>query len=335
MYFPATRVLTILEMLQTRQHLSGPELATRLEVNTRTVRRYITMLQDLGFPIEAERGRHGFYHLRPGFKLPPLMFTDEEALALTLGLLAARRLGLIADAPAVEGALAKVERVLPPLLQERVRAVQDTLSLSFPPLRTPPKNEMLLTLCTAAQQERRVSISYSDWQGGESSREVDIYGLVYRGGYWYCTGYCHLRKGLRVFRLDRISLAEIREETFQRPPDFNAMDYVLRSLASTPMTWQIEVLLETTLAEAQRVISPATAVLESVPQGVMMRCSFGHLEAVAHVLIGLEWDFVVVEPPELRDALQKLAARATYLAGRTLPTLPEGNADRIGPPGAV
>ncbi len=320
MYFPATRVLTILEMLQTRQRLSGPELATRLEVNTRTVRRYITMLQDLGFPIEAERGRHGFYHLRPGFKLPPLMFTEEEALALTLGLLASRRLGLISAVPAVEGALAKVERVLPPLLQERVRAVQDTLSLSFPPLHTPPKNEILLTLCTAAQQERRVSLSYSNWQGEESRRDVDVYGLVYRGGYWYCTGYCHLRQDLRIFRLDRIGLAEIHEQRFQRPPDFNAMDYVLRSLANTPTTWQIEVLLETTLIEAQRVITPAVAMLESVPQGVMMRCTFGYLEAVAHMLIGLSWNFVIVNPPELRETLRQLGARAIFLAEKTLPT---------------
>src|SRR6202162_6403371 len=108
MYFPATRVLTVLELLQSRQRISGPELATRLEVDIRTVRRYITMLQDLGIPIEAERGRHGSYRLRPGFKLPPLMFTEDEALALTLGLLAAQRLGLTAAAPAVQGALAKI-----------------------------------------------------------------------------------------------------------------------------------------------------------------------------------------------------------------------------------
>jgi predicted DNA-binding transcriptional regulator YafY len=320
MYFPATRVLTILEMLQSRQRLSGPELAARLEVNTRTVRRYITMLQDLGFPIEAERGRHGFYHLRPGFKLPPMMFTEEEALALTLGLLAARRLGLTAAAPAVEGALAKVERVLPQVLQERVRAVQDTLSLSFPPLRTPPNSETLFTVCMAAQQERRVYLRYRDWQGGESEREVDIYGLVYRSGYWYSTGYCHLRQGLRVFRLDRISMAEIREETFNRPLDFDCVDYVLRSLAATPATWQIEVLLETTLAEARQMVSPALAVLEDVPQGVMMRCSFGHLEGIAHFLSGIECPFIVLNPPELREALRRLAARTELMANRTLPT---------------
>ncbi|HEU5376206.1 MAG TPA: YafY family protein, partial [Ktedonobacteraceae bacterium] len=232
MYFPATRVLTILEMLQSRRRLSGPELAARLEVNTRTVRRYITMLQDLGFPIEAERGRHGFYCLRSNFKLPPLMFTEEEALALTLGLLAARRLGLTVTAPAVEGALAKVERVLPPMLQERVRAVQETLSLTFPPASTSPTSEMLLTLCSAAQQERRVHLGYATWQGEVSKRDVDIYGLVYRSGYWYCVGYCHLRHDLRIFRLDRISTVEMRDDVFTRPPDFDCVDYVMRSLAT-------------------------------------------------------------------------------------------------------
>src|SRR5260370_17118603 len=123
MYFPSTRVLTILELLQSRQQLSGPELAQRLEVNARTVRRYITMLQDLGFPVEAVRGRHGSYRLRPGFKLPPLIFTEDEALPLTLQLLVARQLVLTAAAPAVEAALAKIERVLPLALREQVQAL--------------------------------------------------------------------------------------------------------------------------------------------------------------------------------------------------------------------
>lgn len=320
MYFPATRVLTILEMLQARQRLSGPELAERLEVNTRTVRRYITMLQDLGFPIEAERGRYGSYRLRPGFKLPPLMFTEEEALALTLGLLAARRLGLIVSAPAVEGALAKVERVLPPMLQERVRAVQETLSLTFPPTSTTPSIETLLTLCNAAQQERQVSLSYQTWEGKESAREVDIYGVVYRAGYWYCTGYCHLRQDLRVFRLDRIGSVEMRAETFTRPPDFDCVDYVMRSLAATPVTWPVEILLETTLAEAQRYISPAVATLEETPQGVLMRCSVGHLDWLAEEMLPrLPWPFIVIQPPELRTELHKVAARIEQMAGRMLP----------------
>jgi predicted DNA-binding transcriptional regulator YafY len=133
MYHPTTRVLTVLELLQSQGHVTGPDLAERLEVNVRTARRYVTMLQDLGIPVEAERGRHGGYRLRPGFKLPPLMLTDEEALAVTLGLLLARRMGMTATAPASEGALAKIERVLPDALREQVQAVQQMLAMAVSP----------------------------------------------------------------------------------------------------------------------------------------------------------------------------------------------------------
>ncbi len=94
MYHPTTRVLAVLELLQARGRMTGAELAQRLEVDIRTLRRYITMLQDLGIPIVAERGRYGAYELGAGFKLPPMMFTNDEALALSIGLLAARHLGL-------------------------------------------------------------------------------------------------------------------------------------------------------------------------------------------------------------------------------------------------
>src|SRR3954454_14144537 len=113
MYHPTTRLLTVLELLQTYPRLSGPELAARLEVDVRTVRRYIMMLQDLGIPVEGEIGRYGGYALRPGYKLPPLMFTEDEVVALTVGLLMARQVGLGTNSTAVAGALAKLERVLP------------------------------------------------------------------------------------------------------------------------------------------------------------------------------------------------------------------------------
>jgi predicted DNA-binding transcriptional regulator YafY len=317
MYFPTTRVLTILELLQSRQQLSGPDLAERLEVNTRTVRRYITMLQDLGIPVEAERGRYGAYRLRPGFKLPPLMFTEDEALALTLGLLAARRLGLTAAAPAVEGALAKIERVLPLALRERVQAVQETLILDFTHTGPTPRSEVVVTLCAAAQQQRRVWIRYSSWQAETTERTVDLYGIVYRSGFWYAVGYCHLRAGLRVFRLDRVLQAELRDETFERPPDFDSLAYVMRSLANTPTTWVVEVLLETTLEEAQQYVPPVIATLEQASDGIMFRCSVGHLEWLAHFLSGLGCPLIVLRPTELRDELHKLSVRIAEMAART------------------
>src|SRR5262245_49259089 len=139
MYHPATRVLTILELLQARGSLSGAELAERLEVDRRTVRRYITMLQDLGIPIEGARGAAGGYRLRPGFKLPPLMLCDDEALAILLCLMVARRRGIPADPHTIEGALAKIERVLPDGLRMRLQAVQSAVAfLPAPPSREPP-----------------------------------------------------------------------------------------------------------------------------------------------------------------------------------------------------
>ena len=112
-YRPTARVLTVLELLQSHGRLTGAELARRLEVDIRTVRNYVQTLADLGIPVEAERGRYGAYRLRPGYKLPPLIFTEDESLALTLSLLLARENGLAQTSPAVESVLAKVERVLP------------------------------------------------------------------------------------------------------------------------------------------------------------------------------------------------------------------------------
>jgi len=317
MYFPATRVLTVLELLQSRQRISGPELATRLEVDTRTVRRYITMLQDLGVPVEAERGRYGSYRLRPGFKLPPLMFTDDEALALTLGLLAARKMGLTVAAPAVEGALAKVERVLPATLRQRVQAIQETLVFDFTPSSTVPNNEVVVTLCAAAQQGKRVWMRYRNWDASEETeRAVDPYGLVYRSGFWYMVAYCHLRTELRTFRLDRIVNTEMREESFTRPSNFDSLAHVLQSIPNTPATWLIDVLLETTLEHAKRVVPPALAILEECNEGVTFRCYVHDLDWMAYVLLGLGCPLIVRQPPELRDALRRLAQEATKLAAQ-------------------
>ena len=108
MEHPVSRLLTLLELLQAYRRLSGSDLARRLDVAPRTIRRYVSTLQEIGIPVDAEVGRYGGYRLRPGYKLPPLMLTDDEALAVVLGLLAGRQLGLVAATSAVEGALAQL-----------------------------------------------------------------------------------------------------------------------------------------------------------------------------------------------------------------------------------
>src|SRR5215210_2284116 len=169
-YHPTTRVLAVLELLQAHQRLSGPDLAARLEVDLRTVRRYVTMLQDLGIPVETERGRYGGYRLRPGFRLPPLVFSDDEALALTLGLLSARRLGLVTNAATVEGALAKLDRALPPDVRARVSAVQETLTIDQARGQAFPATTTVMALATAVQEARRVLMRYESAKGELTER---------------------------------------------------------------------------------------------------------------------------------------------------------------------
>lgn len=307
MYHPTTRVLTVLELLQAHDRLTGVDLAERLEMSPRTVRRYITMLQDLGLPIEGERGRYGAYRLRPGFKLPPLMFTEDEALALTLGLLAARRLGLVVEASSVAGALAKVERVMPVALRARVQAVQATLVLEDVARDVSPSGEVVVTLASAALERRRVILEYQAWDGTATSRSLDPYGLVYRSGRWYVVGHCYLRHGLRVFRLDRVLSATICDETFEQPPLIDSLAVVERSIASTPGRWPVEVLLKTSMEDARCKVPAAMAALEEMPDGIVLRCHVQDLTWFAQLIASLGCSFVVRQPQELRVELRKVA----------------------------
>jgi predicted DNA-binding transcriptional regulator YafY len=218
MYDPIMRVLTVLEILQARDHASGSELASRLEVNLRTVQRYIARLQDLGVPVESVRGVGGFYRLKPGFRLPPLMFTDEEAFALALGLRGLRHLGLSAFAPATEGAAAKLARVLPEPLRDSIQMVEEVVALEPGPWVVSTSGESLICVSAAIRVRRRLRFGYQSHVGISSQREIEPYGVAHLDGRWYVVGHCLLRQDLRTFRLDRISQPEIGEERFNVLP---------------------------------------------------------------------------------------------------------------------
>ena len=308
----------MLELLQTRGRIGGPELARRLEVGERTVRRYAVMLQEMGVPVEGERGRYGAYSLKRGYKMPPMMFTDEEALGLALGLLAARTLGLVGVAPAVEGALAKVERVMPEALRGRVRNLEEAVSIAIAQPATPADSETLLTLAAAVGERRRVRLRYRSGWAGESERVVDLYGVMQREGYWYAAGHCHLRGGMRLFRLDRVLEAELLDDTFVRPEGLDSPGAVLSSVASTPGDeWSVEVLLETSAEDARWQLPTIGLALEQTEGGTLLRCSTWSLDWIARVLAGLDCSFVVRRPDELRDALERRAEKIATLSKRT------------------
>lgn len=315
---PTTRLLSMLELLQARGRIGGPELARRLEVGERTVRRYAAMLQEMGVPVEGERGRNGAYSLRSGYKLPPMMFTEEETLGLALGLLAARRLGLADAAPAVEGALAKLERVMPEDLRGRVRALEETISIAVARPAASASSAALLTLAAAVGGRRRVWMRYRSGTPGETERKVDPYGVMHREGYWYTAGHCHLRGGLRLFRVDRISDATLLDETFERPEHLDSPEAVLDAVANTrDDEWSVEVLLETDAEEARWQLPPIGFSLQETKGGTLMRCSTWDLTWMARVLSGMESSFIVLHPTELKDALEQRAGEISALAKRT------------------
>ncbi len=315
MYHPTTRVLTVLELLQTHGQLRSAELAERLEVSERSIRHYVTLLQDLGIPVEAVRGRYGGYRLRPGYKLPPLLFTADEAVALTLGLLLARRGGLRVAAPALEGALAKLERVLPEQVRAQVHAIQTTLIFASGNVYPAPQTAVVTLLCTAAQQQRQVDIRYSDWRGTPSARRIDPYGLVAYSGRWFVVAWCHLRQDRRIFRLDRVVAAELLETGFERPAELDLLAVVIEALVRTPGKWHAAVLLDIDLATAQQCIDPIMGTLTAVDGGVELHCDLQDLDWFAHFLLGLPFPMRILEPPELREALRRLALRGLERAG--------------------
>jgi predicted DNA-binding transcriptional regulator YafY len=308
--------LTVLELLQSRSRLSGGELAERLDVDRRTVRRYVSTLQDLGVPVESEPGRYGGYYLRPGYKLPPMMFNEEEALALILGLIASRRVGLLDATQAVEGALAKIDRVLPDRLRGRVQALQG--AVVFTPLRgaqAASNPSMLMKFSHAAQENRRLWLRY---RAGEeqTERDIDPYGVVHHRGRWYMVGWCHLRQDVRIFRLDRVMTLEERDETFSKPLDFNCAEHVVQSLANLPYGWPIEVLLDLSADEARRRIAPDMGTLQETRGGVLFRTSTDALDYIARYLVNLDCPFRIQYPPELKDAVRQLARQLNRYARR-------------------
>ena len=312
---PTTRVLAVLELLQSRGRISGPELAQRINVDVRTLRRYIVLLEELGIPITTERGRHGAYMLVAGFKLPPMMFTDAEALALSMGLLATRSLGLHAGESALASAQAKLERVMPDSLKRRLRAVETTVSIESPGVSAAHANATALMLLThAAHASERVHLHYRSAQGEESRRDFDTYGLGFRGGAWYAVGYCHLRHGVRGFRVDRIIEVQPLAARFIRPKAFNVLEWLNRSIATLPRAHRVEVLLHTDMATAREAFSPAIGLLETADDGVLLHVRTDDLAWFARQLARVPFEFEIRTPQRLRKELLTHAARLQKLA---------------------
>ncbi|MBF0688777.1 MAG: YafY family transcriptional regulator [Cellulomonas sp.] len=329
---PTARVLALLELLQTGRRRTVGDLADRLGVDERTVRRYAEHLADLGIPVEAQRGRYGGYRIAPGHKLPPLMLTDDEAVAVVLGLTLAERAGLASTGQvATASALAKVSRVLPRPLSRRIDSLLATAQFTAPARSAAPTGaDTLLALAAAAQERRTVVIAYTAWDGRESRRELDVYGVVLHAGRWYVTGHDHARDDVRTFRLDRIAAVDQGDGSYVVPADFDAGTQVVAGIGAVRWSHEVTVVLRTTLAEARERLPLSVGRLSEHEDGVLLETRAERLDGMAALLAGLGWDFEVVAPDALRDELVALADRLRAGVGSSSPHRSSPSARAVG-----
>jgi len=314
-YSPTTRLLTILERLQSRRSVSGPELAAELEVDIRSVRRYIASLRDLGIPIDGEPGRAGTYRLRPGYRLPPVMFTNPEMIAVMLGLAAVREMGL-AEACGADSAIDKINRVLPDSLRTQAQAIQTALSFVSRRDRALVPDTVLANASLATYQQRQLWMDYAGTRGEPTQRIVDLYGVTFHGGNWYAVGYCNLRNDFRTFRLDRIIHHRLLDDTFVRVPGFSAHEFLWQSLSIAPGMWTAVILVDGEEQEIRSRIPPELGHVEPDGDRFRWECRVSDLEWMARVLMTVEFPMQVVGPPELHETLNTMAGRITSMISR-------------------
>ncbi len=314
MYDPIMRVLTVLEVLQARDHVTGAELAERLEVDLRTVQRYIVRLKDLKIPVESSRGVGGAYRLRPGYRLPPLLLTNEEAFALSLGLHSLRQVGLSAFAPATEGALKKLGRVLPEALRESIQTVDDVVAIEPGPWVVSTPVEHLIRAASAIRAGKRIRFDYLAHDGNATRRHIEPYAVVHTDGRWYLIGYCLSRRALRTFRLDRVSNLESGAGSFRRPADFDARQHLRASMPFVQSQYQIDVWIDLAVEEARKSFVPLRVAIEEENGGTRVRCGRDRLEMIAAMLLSIGRRIVVDGPPELRKTFRELARQALKAA---------------------
>ncbi|MDF1514340.1 MAG: YafY family protein [Anaerolineae bacterium] len=310
----ATRLISMILMLQSRHTIKASDLAVELKVSERTVHRYIAMLEEMGIPIYSERGPYGGFSLMRGYKLPPLIFTDEEATVLYMGANLVDEVWGAIYKDAVTSVVAKLDNVLPDDLRQEVSRAQD--SMIFSGLRAKdyrPWEPIISTLRRCISDRQSAELTYRGFNLQETCREVDPYALIFRRGLWYLIAYCHLRDEMRTFRVDRIKKADAVNRRFAIPEAFSAREYLEHTMQFED-NFHIKIHMDNEIAPYIRENHGHWAQLDDHPDG-SVTVSFGTsgLEWVTGWVLSYGTHALVLEPPELiqrvRDVTRGIASR--------------------------
>jgi predicted DNA-binding transcriptional regulator YafY len=312
----ATRLISIIFILQSKSSVKAAELAEELGVSERTIHRYMGMLDELGIPIYSERGPYGGFSLVRGYKLPPLIFTADEAKVLYLGANLIKEVWGKSYREAASSATAKLDNVLPDeLLQEVSRAQEALVVTGLHRFDYSPWEHFLDDLRHCIEDRRQVHLVYHAFSRQETTeREVDPYALVHQWGVWYLVGHCHLRGEMRIFRVDRIQALTPLEIPFVRPADFSVTEYMAQAFEPPEPVYEIEVRFDPPVAPSVKEEHADWRHLTENPDGSL---------TVAFMSSELDWpaSFVlrygeaatVIRPPEL---VEKIKAKIKAIVAR-------------------
>jgi predicted DNA-binding transcriptional regulator YafY len=312
----STRLLRLLSLLQTRSHWMGQDLAERLEVHPRTLRRDIDRLRQLGYPVKASSGVAGGYAFRAGQALPPLLLDDGEALAVSIALRTATA-GAVGgiEEPALR-ALVKLEQAMPARLRQQADALRSTIQ---PLDRAGPVVEVsvLAALASACRDQLRTEFHYEDGKGRSAQRSVEPQGVVHTGQRWYLVAWDRTRGDWRTFRIDRIVGAPQLGAHFapRASPDGGDLKaYVARSISVAPHTETARVVLHAPHAEMSRRIPPSAAVVQPLEEGRRCLMECGVSDSLVYWLMAPDVEFEVLAPASLADCLRVAGERALRCA---------------------
>jgi predicted DNA-binding transcriptional regulator YafY len=307
----STRLLRLLELLQSRRHWPGPELARRLEVGPRTVRRDVERLRRLGYPIEATPGVTGGYRLRAGARLPPLLLNDEEAVAIAVGLRTAVSGGVAGIDETSVRALAKLEQLLPDRVRRRVQAV-GSATVPYPASGPVVDPETLLVIASACRDHERLRFQYRSHSDQRTRRLVEPHRLVHTGRRWYLVAWDDDREQWRSFRVDRIARTPSPDRRFspRDPPAADLAAFVARSVSAVRDRHQARVILHAPLHEVAARVPYGAGTLEPIDShSCLLQTGSDWLEGLAVYIASIGVAFEISEPPELIDTVRTLAAR--------------------------
>jgi predicted DNA-binding transcriptional regulator YafY len=313
----SARLLELLSLLQARREWSGAELADRLEVGPRTVRRDMERLRRLGYPVHATRGVTGGYRLGAGASLPPLLLDEEEAVAVAVGLRTAASGGVAGIEETAVRALAKLEHLLPARLRRRVGAL-GAVTVPYPATGPTVDPAALAAIAAACRDHERLRLRYRAHDGTASRRLVEPHRLVHTGRRWYLVAYDTDRADWRTFRADRIEppIATDRRFVPRPPPAEDVAAYVAQSVSAARDRYQARIVLRAPLERVRGRVPGTVGTLEAIDEGTcLLRTGSDWLGGLAVYIAEIGVDFEVLDPPEFAERVKLLAGRFARATG--------------------